>query len=418
MRLQGAVRSPFMRAIAMLSGGQVIAIAIPILAAPILGRLYTPADYGALAQYMAPAAVLGVVACLQFQHAIIAEGSDRTAGAVAWLCIMTAVGVGAVVALGVAALWSPMLAGSTAGRWFFLLPITVVGAGVTAAGSFLANRHRRYRWIATMQVANVATTVALSIALGFQSWGADGLLTAYFLGQGIQVGGHLWLLALLRDSLRFPSLARLRVLVRRHWKFPAFTLPSEFSGQINMQAPIFALSGIGADATLGAFARARQLVSMPITLLSGAVAQVFRREAAELYRTTGSCRALMLRTAGGLLLAGIGPCLLFMVFAPWLFTVYLGSSWREAGEVARMIAPAWLLAMVVSPVSTIFYIANRQKEDFLLSIISSVIIFGSIISITVIMNDPSLLIAGYSVALSIVYIMYLFTSIIISARKK
>jgi O-antigen/teichoic acid export membrane protein len=58
MLLKNTRRSGFMRSMATLMGGNAVATAVPILAAPVLGRLYEPADYGALAQYMAPAAIL------------------------------------------------------------------------------------------------------------------------------------------------------------------------------------------------------------------------------------------------------------------------------------------------------------------------------------------------------------------------
>lgn len=416
-RLRGTARSPFLRAVAMLSGGQSVAILVPLLAAPILGRLYAPADYGALAQYMAPAAVLGVVACLQFQHAIIAERSDRTAASVAWLCILTALGTAALVALGVAAAWHPWLSATAAGAWFLALPLTVAGAGVIAAGGFLANRHRHYRWLALMQVAPVLATVALSIALGWLAWGADGLLAAYLAGQAMQLAGHAWVLRRVPGLRAAARPARLRVLARRHWRFPTFTMPGEFLGQINIQAPVFALTALGADATLGAFARARSLVSMPIGALGGAVAQVFRREAAAQYHATGSCRRLMLRTAGGLFLAGIGPCLLFIALAPWLFTVYLGPAWREAGEIARILAPMLLLQMVVSPVSIMVLIAGRQLEAFLVQGVLALALLAAFVTIITAGLPETSVIYSYSALHAVMQFYFFARALQLSERR-
>ena len=44
-------QSPFVRSVATLSGGQSMAAIIPIIAAPILGRLYSPAEYGVLVAF-------------------------------------------------------------------------------------------------------------------------------------------------------------------------------------------------------------------------------------------------------------------------------------------------------------------------------------------------------------------------------
>ncbi|PWB84025.1 MAG: hypothetical protein C3F11_03395, partial [Methylocystaceae bacterium] len=50
-------RSAFIRNVATLASGQGLAMAIPILAAPVLGRLYRPDDYGLLGAYMGLAGV-------------------------------------------------------------------------------------------------------------------------------------------------------------------------------------------------------------------------------------------------------------------------------------------------------------------------------------------------------------------------
>lgn len=403
--------SALLRAVMTLMGGNAFATALPILAAPVLGRLYAPAEYGALAQYMAPAAVLAVLASLQFQHAIIAERTDRVAGQVVWLSLIGALPVAMLAALGIAALWPAVLARSAPGAWFWLLPLTVAGAGVIAAGSALANRHRRYSWMARLQIANVLVTVALSMMLGFLGWGADGLLMAYFFGQFVQLTAYLWLLYDLRTTVvPWPGLLRLRVLVRRHWKFPVFTLPSELSGQINMQAPILALSALGPDAILGAFTRARLLVSLPVTVVGQSVAQVFGREASEHYRETGSCRGLMLRTAGWLFAAGLGPCLIFMAFAPWLFTIYLGPAWSDAGEIARILAPMLLVRMVVSPLTTVFLFTGNQALNLKLMLISVMLMMLSIGFSWIFFGNSMAIVWGFSLSYILIYSLYLIKS--------
>jgi O-antigen/teichoic acid export membrane protein len=392
-------------------GGNTVAMAVPILAAPLLGRLYDPADYGALAQYMAPAAVLAVLASLQFQHAIIAERTDRSAGQVTWLTLLGGLAGAMLTVVMVAVLWRPLLAGSAAGEWLWLLPLTVAGSGVIAAGGFLANRHQRYGWMARLAISHVLITVALSIGFGFFGWGADGLLTAYFLGQLVQLAAYLHLLLDLRATIfPCPGLARLRVLVRRHWKFVAFSLPSEFSSQINMQLPVFALSALGADATLGAFMRARQLVTLPVTVVGQSVAQVFRREAAEMHRKTGSCRALMRRTALLLFGAGIGPCLLFTIFAPSLFSLYLGPAWREAGEIAQIMAPMLLLRVVVSPLTTVFLFTGNQALDLKLMITAAVLMALSIGTGWILGGTALSVIWAFALCYGAIYLIYMIAT--------
>ena len=116
---------------------------------------------------------------------------------------------------------------------------------------------------------------------------------------------------------------------------------------------------MSADASVGAFTRARQLVSMPLTLLGSAVTQVFRRDASTLNQRTGDCRPLAKRVALSLLALGLAPCILFMVWAPEIMVFVLGPAWAEAGVMARVLAPMLLVRIIASPVSSVVYFTDH-----------------------------------------------------------
>ena len=353
-------RSPFLRSVVLLSGGNSFALLLPILAAPVLGRIYPPADYGALATYMAPMSILAMVASMQFQYAIIAERAHRSAAMVAWLSIFSAPLVGALSALVVLMLWPGVLSKSAPGLWFFLLPVMVSVSGITGAGNFLANRHRRYRWLASVQIANVVTTLIASLSLGFLGFGKHGLLIAYILGQSIHIGIGAYLLFHSDIAIPKPSRNRLIALAKRHWRYPVMSLPSETGNQLSQTLPIFALASMGAYGSLGAFTRANQLVGMPVTVVGQSIASVFRQKGAEIYNETGSCQTLIRQVAFGSFSMTLPIVLFFLLFGPWFFTLYLGPTWTEAGEIARILAPMLLLRNVAAPLANVFLFTDKQ----------------------------------------------------------
>ncbi|MEO0754379.1 MAG: hypothetical protein AAFY85_06230, partial [Pseudomonadota bacterium] len=85
-------RSAFITATSKLASGQLLAAAVPLLAAPIIGRLYTPSDYAPLAAFAAISAVVGTVSTLQLSNAIIAERRAANANAIAGFCLVLAFG--------------------------------------------------------------------------------------------------------------------------------------------------------------------------------------------------------------------------------------------------------------------------------------------------------------------------------------
>jgi len=399
--LIAAPQRAFLGNVARLGTGQAVALVLPILAAPLLGRLYSPADYGALALFMAATGMLSVVAALQMHHGIIAARSEQAARALVWLCFGLAICLALVllVALSLASLFN------VAVGWLWLLPITVVIAGAMAALTTLANRARRYGFLARLQVSSTAGIVVVSLLCGVLGWGQAGLFAGYLTGQFVTFGFgmHLW-----RTELpgRRPSPRRMHVVAVRHRRFAQFTLPSELIGSWNQHLPVFALATLGAGPALGAFSRARRLAGLPIALIGASVGQVFRAEAAVALRKTGSCRTLYLNTAVGVFLVGLLPCAALIWAAPAVFTLYLGPQWAEAGQFAQILAPMLLLRLAVSPVSSVFQITGRQKMAFALSLGAAALIGGCVFAAMLSGATALGVIAGFSFAYSLVYCVY------------
>ncbi len=408
-RYREIVSSSFVRAVATLSTGQAVAAVIPILAAPILGRLYPPSDYGVLGVYMAIANVLAVFSTFQLQQAIIAERFERRAIALVQVCRWMAVPV-ALAAAGLAAglVWwmGDQPAYVDARFWMLFLPVSVMVAATTQGIAVLANRGRRYGFLARIQVIAVTVTVATSITLGFMGWGVHGLLSGYFAGQSVSLLVHLWLYR--RMVARPPRVGAAGVfaLVRRHRDFATYSLPSELLLTVNLQMPVFALTSFGATALLGSFVRARQLISLPLTLLGSSISQVFQQHAAEEYRRTGSCRRLYERTFFALIGIGLAPTAVLIVFGPDLFRLFLGPNWGQAGEVTRILAPMMLLRLGTSPLTRIFSFTGNQKLAFRLSVLSCI---GCVLGVVgpVLVGLPAIYsVIGFAAVYSLVYLAY------------
>lgn len=402
--------SSYVRAVAVLSTGQLISAALPLLAAPVLGRLYLPADYGALATYMAVANVLGAISTLQLAQGIIAETSDRKAVGLVHACCWAAALVGLVAAAVAIALFATV--GAKPGYldvryWLLLLPASTMAAGAVAAIAALANRHRRYGAMARIQIYVVVVSVAVSIALGLAQWGAHGLLVSYFVGQIITVGAHVWLYRAIVAEPPHYDASQLLDLARVHRKFPLYTLPSELLGTMNLQMPVLALTAVGATPLLGAFARARQLVATPLALMGSSIAQVFRQRASQQFRETGSCAGIYARTFAALALAGLPPTIILMLAAPDLFRIVLGPNWTEAGEISRVLAPMLYLGFICSPLSSVFYFTDAQHEDFALSIAAFALVLGSALLAALVIGQSIAIIYGYAISYAIIYVVYL-----------
>src|SRR5215210_2142529 len=88
--LQGGA---FARHVVTLASGTALGQLLLVLALPVLTRLYTPADYGALAVYSSTLTVLVVLASLRYEAAIPLPEDDALAGSLLALTLAVLAGM-------------------------------------------------------------------------------------------------------------------------------------------------------------------------------------------------------------------------------------------------------------------------------------------------------------------------------------
>ncbi len=399
-------RSRYVRNIATLSSGQLINSAVPILCAPILGRLYTPKDYGFLGAYMSVATVLSAIGNWQYSQGIVFDKSEVRARTLISVCLLTSLITSVVSVLVAAAMiyWSH----STERWWYVLLPVTALIGGVSATLIALVNRKGHYERIAAIQLFPTLVTVLTSIGLGFQGAGSTGLMIAYFLGQFITLA--IVIRAVKYDinwrTLHAP-IKHIVTVATRHRRFPIYTLPSNFISSLTLNSPIYALQGIGAVTDIGLYTRANQLLGMPMSLFGGSVAQVYQRKAAEELKIQGNCWSIYKRTLMMLFVTGFVPCVFLFAFAPQLFRIVLGPKWEAAGQIARILTPMLFLRLICSPLSTTFYVVDAQREDFVLSIVTYTLTLGLVGTAVFYSMTSEFVIGAFSVAYIAIYLIYI-----------
>jgi O-antigen/teichoic acid export membrane protein len=409
--LEGArsvIGSASVRAVVKLASGQALAVALPFLAAPILGRLYTPSDYGLLAAFMAVSGLISTFATLQLQHGIISEASERRVELLVQVCGVLAAFAGFVTLVLAVVLFVFAAEHQTyadARGWLLMLPLSVVTAALSGAIATLANRRCRYDTLARIPVLGVMVSVPVSITLGFAGWGVDGLFTAYALSQAVMALIYWRLFRDIVPKLIAANRPRLWSIAYRHRRFAIYTLPSELLSTFNLNAPTYVLSALGAVPLLGSYSRASRLVGAPLTLLGQSIAMVFRQRAADDYRRTGSCRPIFLKTALALLAIGAIPMTVITLFGPRLFVLWLGPNWAEAGYLAQVLAPMLLMRMVASPLTAVFRFTDRQAASLWLQLFATLLIVGAAALCLLFGTQPMLLFWGYALSYSFVYIV-------------
>jgi lipopolysaccharide exporter len=149
--------SSFATDVLKLVTGTTLAQVITVLAAPVISRLYGPEAFGFLTLFTSITSIIGVIACMRYELAIMLPKTDEEAAnrlGLSLLCVTVITGL-TVPALyfGGDALLSLLKAPGLA-PYFILVPVFVFISGVFLALNYWNSRTRHFGRLAVARVTN------------------------------------------------------------------------------------------------------------------------------------------------------------------------------------------------------------------------------------------------------------------------
>ena len=346
-------------------GGALGAQALPLLAAPFITRMCSPADMGAFAVWLGIVAVAAIGATLRLESAMILDhGSEHQAtcfSVVAWSATITALGL-TVAAVAARLLGAPIAAHMP---WPALLTLGV-GTWITAYTQTTlayATSRSAFGSAAKAKIWAAGSIAFVQVALLMAGVGGAALLAGQLAGLATGLAAATLLIAPPRPRVSITPRPEQRRYLQRHSAFWRFTLPSNLLNILVGQLPLFMIGAKYGALAAGLYALTQRVLSAPVALLASSVLEVFKRQSVIEFQAHGNCRDAYRHTFKALALLGLGPSLVLLLWSPQLFALIFGEQWRAAGQLAQILAPLYFLNFIASPLSYVFNVAGKQKMD-------------------------------------------------------
>ncbi|HPJ95071.1 MAG TPA: oligosaccharide flippase family protein [Deltaproteobacteria bacterium] len=410
---QPAVASPkrrktsFAGDVLKLVTGTTFAQFLVILAAPILTRLYAPDAFGVLALFASITSILGVIACLRYELAIMLPEKDEEAANLLGVSLTFVV---IVSLLTVPLVWwgkDPVIRWLNApglASYLWLVPVMVFIHGVFLALNYWNSRTKHFGRLSIARVTSSLTTTTGKLGVGFMGYATAGtIIGATVAGQAVAtsvLGGQIW-----RDDRKmfFKSIRwkEMRKGIVRHKKFPLLSSWSAFMNTTSSHLPPLMLAMFFSPVVVGFFALGHRLLSMPMNFIGSAIAQVFYQRASAA-KYDGTYDSIVRNAFTKLLTLGLFPILLVMIAGKDLFSFFFGSQWSEAGVYAQILAPWIMFQFISSPISTLFSVLEMQGQGL---VFNSLLLATRIASLMVggLLNSILIALMLYSITGSIMY---------------
>lgn len=365
-------RSSDRKSILSLIGGSAASQAISFLFAPVLTRLFKPEVFGDLAVFTSITGIIGIIACLRYEMAIVLPEDDAAGYGLLRLSWFFAAGIAAITALVFLSFGPRIFTAFGAVRlstlWFYV-PITIVLGGWSQASMLWLTRRARFGALAMTKVLPVITLNAISVGLGvigYRELGAR--LFAALAGSLTSVAILAWTLRgdLPKSTEKRPSAIQ---LLKEYKNSLIYDVWAALTNNISwMLVPILVNYYYGSYAA-GQYSIGLRVIQIPISIIGASISQVFlksandRRDKGELHKySLETARRLFLYTAPfAVALAFLGRPLFVMVFGP---------EWETAGVYAQILAPWALVWFVGSPLSAIYNVLQIQRTILVLTMLN------------------------------------------------
>lgn len=364
-----------------LMSGTLFAQVLGIVITPILTRFYLPEHFGVSAIFMSYCAIIGVIACLKYELAIvIPESDDDAANMLALSLLLVAAITLAVTALVVPfnAFWAELLNLQKLQAYFAWMPVMVAAAGTTLALNYWMTRYKAFGQTSLARILNSLTSQGFKLGgavAGFASGGA--LIMAVVIGQFISA---IYLAIrfsrvhrVRRNSIRVSKMASLASRFRR---FPQYSSGSALLNTASQQLPVVCMAFFFDSEIVGYYAFGVGMLSLPMSLIGSAVSQVFFQKACEIRSTNG--RQISSDLYLSLFSIGFFPFATIVLHGKMLFVTIFGANWGPAGVYAQFIAVWSLFMFIARPLSMTIAVYELQRIGLALQALLFTLRLGSV----------------------------------------
>lgn len=394
-------RGGFAANVSTLASGAAAAQAVTVLAAPVLTRLYGPAEFAAFALFGAAVSVLSVGASGRYDFAIMLAKRDEEAANVAGLALVLSLLTTSAVFAAALVFGDTVLARlgvSGEGGWVRFLPAGVLLMVWTSIGLRWQSRKKRFGTVALADASGAVCAASTQVGAGLLAESAGGalLICGRLAGLFVRVAILSW--RMFADLFRLrPSLSakRMRRAAGRYWQFPAFSVGSGLLSKAAHEVPVLLLVAFFEPQVVGFYALARRVLGLPMGLIGQAVGHVFFQRIAASRHDSISSRALLLATSRNLFLIVLLPMLVLLLWGPALFAFAFGEQWEEAGRYARLMVPMLAATFVVGPMGVSMQ-AFEKQHMMLFWFLASLALAVAAIGLGVCLDSVKVAIISYS----------------------
>jgi O-antigen/teichoic acid export membrane protein len=381
-RLQRLLSSQTVKSVSLLAGGTAFAGAIAVAILPILTRLYTPDELGALAAFNGIIAVIAVAVALRFDIAIPIPENDEDAVNVMALALAFAGIISLIIGILCFFFRSQivnLIDQPELNKYLLLVPVGIFLGAAFSSFQNWAVRWKEFQFLSHSRVVQATAVAFVQIGFGWFRQGEIGLLLGNLTNPGLFSLAMAYRIATRHIRLiRAVTVSKMYALFVEYHRFPKYSVIEALFNEGGMHVPLILIGSLASKSELGFLFLAVTIMNAPMGLLGRAFAQVYFSQAPTEFRRNNLAEFTS-RSFGNLMRVGVGPLLFGAIVAPAFFPFIFGSGWVRTGTLLLWLAPSMAAQFVTTPIATALHICGALRLASYLQVLGFVMRTGSVL---------------------------------------
>lgn len=357
----------FYRNTAKLMSGNIVGQLIGVISIPIIARMFGVEAYGIFSSVLAFSLVLSGVSTLGLHLAILIPKSDYEAKKIVSLSMNVIIILCSVMSA-IFYIYSNEISSKlnldTMPWVIFSIPALVISQSVYLVLSYYSVRKKEF-WLVSITGVSVGlidrVSAIAAALLGFVS--PLTLILSRIVSNILSSLGLIFFSSKLKVEIPDIVLNN-RDIVSRYRKFLLYNTPSTLMMNATAQLPVLLLTAMVSPVAAGLYAMANRIVSIPVIAIGGALSKTYTQKISESY-SIGDTALIMSESKKlffNVFSYGLIPFALLSVIGSFIFTLFLGHEWKEAGSLLVGLSFLAFTTLLVQTFGGIFDVYKQQEK--------------------------------------------------------
>lgn len=406
--------SSFGKNIFTLTIGTTIAQILPFVFYPILGRIYNPEEFGFFYGVISIIPILTILSTGMLENAILIAETEVESNVIIKLILFRS-----VVILTLLAFFGYTIFMLTDffdkykiyTNWIIVAVLISLFTVIYNVFNEWSIRLKQFRNLSLNKIYNSSFTSISKVFSKYFTFFSNGLIIGELIGKFFTSLICVFSILKFNKKILLPSsINQYKDAYIKHKNFPKYMLPDQLINTIGGSVHVYIIGIYFTASELGYLSMALSLLTVPVTVISSAIKDVFRQKANELYLTTGSCRELYVKLLKPILILGLFIFVGLYFIVPFSFSLLLGKNWLIAAKYAQYLMPMFLFNFVSMSLGGVLIIANQIKVSFYWQIYNVVTTVFSLLAGAIYFNNLIITLILFMMAKSSSYLIYIILS--------